>query len=88
MPIESSEDLNGLSYDVLISVSGSSAKHMAPIADSSPVPFHLQFFVMYKGWDQGYFYLGLNRYYFKMFGRPDGTLYYGGFKDLGQIDRH
>lgn len=44
MSVENLDDLNGLGHDVLINVSGSRAKHMAPIAGSSLVPFRLQSF--------------------------------------------
>lgn len=87
MTVQSLDDLKGFGHDVLVNASGASSKQLPGVADKSLVPVRLQSIVMEKDWEKGFIYRGRDGYYFNMFGRPDGTCYVGGFKDVGVEDR-
>lgn len=85
--VESLSELKDLRHDVLINATGAGSKLLTDVSDSSLVPYRLQSIVTKKDWNEGFLYRGLDGFYFNVFGRPDGTCYVGGFKDLNVQDR-
>ncbi|KAF9891233.1 hypothetical protein FE257_004797 [Aspergillus nanangensis] len=85
--VESLQELGYLNQDVLINATGARSKDLVDVAEKSLVPYRLQSLLIKFDYDECYIYRGNNGYYFNMFGRPDGTTYIGGIKELGNPDR-